>query len=186
MRKLTSILICIIFIYSCNTEKKNIGFKSSYTVAKLNQGMEDLIYQYFDSSSKLEENKFVLGLTVHHYTENHYMILLDNIPKSQMGYDKKLGQTWRLCYVDGFMVYIYDLRNKISEPTHKKTNVYYEKLNDSIIPSGYEGNNWELHFKNDTLEKLYLGWTSKSLNEKIEQNIRQINFSNNLNILAPE
>jgi len=181
MRKLISTLICIIFIYSCNTEKKKLELKSSYTMAKLNQGIEKLIHQYLEYSPKLEKNNFVLELAVHHYTEGHYMILLDNFPKSQMGYDQNLEQTWKLCKIKGFMIYIYDIENEISKPINKKITVYYEKLNDSIIPSGYEGNNWELHFRNDTLAEIYLGWTPKSLNEKIEQNIRQINFYVNSN-----
>lgn len=181
MRKLISTLICIIFIYSCNTEKKKLELKSSYTMAKLNQGIEKLIHQYLEYSPKLEKNNFVLELAVHHYTESHYMILLDIFPKSQMGYDQNLEQTWKLCKIKGFIIYIYDIENEISKPINKKITVYYEKLNDSIIPSGYEGNNWELHFKNDTLAEIYLGWTPKSLNEKIEQNIRQINFYVNSN-----
>ncbi|EKF53829.1 hypothetical protein I215_15571 [Galbibacter marinus] len=176
IKKLIRITVCILVLYSCRSKEEGAGFESEFQKVVLNEEIQKLLKIYLESLEKVNPDEYVLRFGINEYDEQHFMILLSNFHKSQDAYEKGYEQKWKISDFEEFRIYVHDERNRISRPTKEKIILHYEKSKDSIVPDGYEGNLWEIHFRNDTLAEIHLMRTPKSIGEKAEEKIKQIEF----------
>jgi hypothetical protein len=173
IRKLTSLLIFGLVLYSCSSKEE---LKFSFEKAEIDSNTEKLLDIYLESLPKLNNTEFVLTLDVVNYNANHYEVIINNFYKEYDVCNDEKVRGRRFLLYKGFRTYIVDEKNKISSPSKEKISVFYPKQEGDIAPDGYEGNAWHIQFKDKTLAEMRLTWTKKSIREIAEQKIRQIYF----------
>lgn len=173
--KLIRVVICLLLICGCKTQE-NKGLKTTFEKANLKVSSQRLLDIYLNSLTKLNPDDFALRLAIHEYEKNHYMVLLDNFHNNQEGYIRDYEEKWKVTNFKGFRTYVLDETEKVSKSTKEKIDIYYEMPHDSIIPDGYEGNMWEIHFRNDTLAEMHLMRILRAVVQDSEKRIREIDW----------
>lgn len=165
------ISICLFICYSCQQDKS--GLSSSFCKVELKKKTEDLLNVYLNTYPKLSKDKFGLRLGIQDYNDDHFVVFLSNFYLDKDGHQKQYEKEWSVAKHEGFRIYIYDDQKMFISTTNQKVQIQYERSEDSIIPTTYGGNLWEIHFKKRNITEMH--FVPKDAKVKIAEIFEQPN-----------
>ena len=170
--KLIKVFLILSLFISCSST-----YKSSFEEVELNSGIKKLLDVYLDSNNKLSVKNYVLYFQVVQDDDDDFFLVVDNGLKKMDGFHTPTTVTF-LTFYKKYKIYVHDEENLYSVKTGDVLKVKYNFHSDSILPSTYSGNPWEVHFKNGNISKIHFYASKDTL--AIKKRINEIRFNSNL------
>lgn len=169
--KLIKVFFILTLFISCSKE-----YQSSFEEVELNFEIKKLIDIYLDSNDKLSSKNHVLYFQVIQDKGDETFVVVDNGLKKMDAFHTPKNLTF-LTFYKRYKIYVHDEENVFSVKTGDLLKVKYHIHSDSIIPSTYSGNPWEIHIKNEIISKTHFYSSKDTIS--IKQRINKIRFNSN-------